>query len=79
MVLHSVRNITGTTHGDEAAYECLEGYNMIGDGRVTCGIHGYWSLPPSCQGKRQIMQINAIVLNQQRLLRPLNTTTELYS
>ncbi|XP_048248139.1 uncharacterized protein LOC124151774 isoform X1 [Haliotis rufescens] len=37
-----------TTFGGEAIYQCLEGYNLIGQNQVTCSEQG-WSPLPVCE------------------------------
>ena len=41
----------GTGVGDTATYYCDYGYDLIGNGTVTCQSSGHWSgLPPICKG-----------------------------
>ena len=41
----------GTGVGDTAIYYCDYGYDLIGDGTVTCQSSGNWSgSPPTCEG-----------------------------
>ena len=45
-------NVSGDFFGQTAEYTCNNGFNLIGDSIVTCGLDGQWSgNPPVCEGK----------------------------
>ena len=43
---------TGIRIGDEAKYECEEGYNLKGQGTNVCGKKGKWGKVPQCKSKK---------------------------
>ena len=46
-----VNHTAGTTFGQNAAYSCNTGYNLVGDRTRTCQTIGNWSgSAPTCQG-----------------------------
>ena len=44
-------NTVGTFVNDSATFFCDNGYDLIGDGTITCQSSGSWSGPPPvCEG-----------------------------
>lgn len=56
-VPHTTSHITGKSAGDVAMYQCELGYKLVGDPITTCQTSGLWTSAPSCDGKKQWLQV----------------------
>ena len=46
-----LRNVTRTSYGGIAEYQCNDGFRLTHTDDVVCGPDGTWHNVPACQGK----------------------------
>ncbi|XP_067945459.1 sushi, von Willebrand factor type A, EGF and pentraxin domain-containing protein 1-like [Watersipora subatra] len=46
---NSKRRVFGYSYNDTVKYECVDGYEMIGDDTIICLEAGHWTVHPDCE------------------------------
>ena len=66
-----MKNGGGITVGQQATYECNEGYNLIGEFKRICQLNSTWSgEEPVCtaKGKHRIELFQLLITTKRRMM-----------